>query len=659
MKKALLILVPLIFFLSALATIGDYNVNWDEPEHFMRGQGYLRYMLTGQKNYDSLSGPRRSIYQSASLDASYFLEKDYGHPPLNDILAALSNSIFYQRLNWIGDIDAYHLFIILTSTLLVYLVGHWAAQEYGTLAGIVASGTLALSPLLIAESHNNIKDPVESTFYALTIYWFYLAIKNKRWQNLIASAIFAGLALGTKFNVIFLPFIILSWLILISLPAIAKRKVQEIIKLPKAFWIALLIYPVIAIAILYAGWPRLWGNPIEPLLKTINWYREIGTGLVSQPGYSLFGFNTYPTLWIFYTTPIITLLLLFLGIYRTLKSSKTGTYKPSLLWLLWFLIPIVRVSFPGASIYGGTRQIMEYLPAAALLAGLGAQQFGRIISKKVCITLLLIAFLPTILKLYSIHPNENLYFNALIGGLPGAVKQNLPGWGTTLGNPYLQGVNWINSHVEPNAKVALTLGVMTNIPFTAFRSDIEYSNTLKSVHWNEGEYVFGLTYSEFPVPFYDALYYERFLQPIHEIKVEGIPIVRIWKNNADQVKPGYLNEVVVANTTNIKTAERQVDLQLDSPVYLTKLDYFYLPQNCQRGEDARILTSLDGKVWKLEPETLLVDQIPRIQKKIDEGAITHFLAAVPAKFVRIETRAGSCLLHQPRLRLFGLRDVFP
>lgn len=642
MKKAILLLIPFLFLIIALLTIGDYNVNWDEPEHFMRGQAYVRYILTGQKNYTFLSTPRRSIYQSDSLNGEYFLQNDYGHPPLNGILASVSNIIFYQKLGWVGDIEAYHLFIILLSTLLIYIVGLWATQEYGLLAGIVASCVLALSPLFIAESHNNIKDPVETALFTLAIYTLYRALTKRRLSWLVASAIFAGMAFGTKFNVIFLPLIVLPWVILQS---------PRILKLPGAFWITFLLYPAITLGIFYASWPRLWGN-LAPLFKTLTYYKDIGTGST--------GPNLYALQWIVYTTPPVVLLLVGLGIAGVFWTRKQSHNKPSVLWLLWLFIPVLRVSLPGTSIYGGTRQIMEYLPALALLAGLGAVQLIRFhIPERLIVIVLVLFFIPTVLRLIALHPNENLYFNWIRGGLPGAAARNFPGWGTTLGNPYLQGVVWLNNNAENNATVVITLGVMTNIPAIKFRPDITYANNLESLTERKGEYIMGLTYQAFPAPYYDAIYPERYLVPVKEIKAEGVTILKIWKNDQQHTKPGFINETDIPFKARENVLKGQAVFEFDGAHYVTGLSIVYDPSGCTNPRDGYVYTSLDGISWRREPEGLFANQIPNISKNIADGRIVHLLPAVPAQFVKLDTGTSDCQLNRLGVRIRGLSDILP
>lgn len=642
LKNLFVILLPVIvYFFPAVATISDYNVNWDEPVHFVRGQAYLRFFLTGEKNYGELKD-HNSLYQNKSFDTVHFLEHDEGHPPLNGILSALTNVIVYQKLGLLGDIESYHFFIIVLSSLVVFLVFQWARSEYGFFAGFTALLAIGFYPLFVSESHNNIKDPVETAFFTFAVFAYYMAIKKKSLRWIFFSSISSGLALGTKFNILFLPLILIPWLLL-----------RNGLHIPRSIVVASLMYPIITILIFFATWPFLWQDPLANIAKILGYYKGIGFKDAQ-------GFSTYAGEWIIFTTPLPMLFFLGVGIISAIIQTSREKDKTAFLWLLWFIIPIVRVSLPGAGIYGGVRQIMEFLPAAALLAGLGAHYvvtwldayIAKWFKSHAVIRLLqlcvILSFIPTLFKLVSIHPNQNLYFNELIGGLEGAVKRDFPGWGTTLGNPYLQGLHWLNLHAEKDAKLTLALGTMTNIPSVKLREDIRYDNSQESVVWREGEYIMGLTYYGFPLPYYDASYPERYLIPIHEVKVEGIPILRIWKNDLAHTKPGFVNEKELIPKTEQKEDGLFVDLEKE--VFLTRIELTFGPNLCIGG-NAFLHTSLDGVNWKREPEGLLDVQIPRIKKNTASGKILHLVAVQPARYLKIECYGS--------LKVFSLRDVFP
>ena len=545
-----------IFF----STLSDYGINWDESIHYIRGQAYLRFFLTGKDNYNGLlrleisyarvfgrtlpsgitfgneKSHERSIYQYDSvpnhLTYRWFLKNDSGHPPLNGILASLSNYIFYQKLGWLGDIQAYHLFIITVTSLAVFAVFLFTSSSYGIFAGLVASLSIFLYPLLFSESHFNIKDPVEMSFYTFSIIFFYFGITRKSWKWLILTGIVSGFALGTKLNIIFVIFTVIPWLVIYKWKDLSRFKWP----FSKKITISMLSVPIIAFAILFGTWPFLWIDPLNHFLSFISYYKFIGTTSYQFGSHViLFGINTYAVQWIFYITPLIILFLSLFGIAYALKKGFKEKEKASLLIFLWFLVPILRVTMPNAGIYGGVRQIMEYIPAMAILSGIGAYYIVKLLKIKPLLLLqiiIILSFIPIALKIISIHPNENVYFNPLIGGLKGASERNFPDWGTTLGSAYKGGIDWINQHVEKNGRVALVSGLISNVPRISIRRDIYFGESHYSGEKKSGEYLMEVTGYKWDqnIPLEKKKYIER-LVPVYEEKVDGVAILKIWKND--------------------------------------------------------------------------------------------------------------------------------
>ncbi len=390
MKKKLLIalVLCLTYFLFGLYTLKDYNISWDEPTHFKRGQAYLWYFLTGEKSYQSLppynlfaaqTDPNyhtRSFYQNDTHNYSFWLTSAGGdHPPLNGILASLSNYIFYQKLGWIGDVEAYHLFGIFVSSLLVGTVFLFASK-FNFWVGIYSVIFLATYPLFWGESHFNVKDPIETSFFALTIYFFWKSIVYKKSSQLFLSVLFAGLALSTKFNILFVSFIIGLWLLIRQF--FLKLPTFQVIR-SKRFIFILLIAPVIILSILILSWPYLWPNIPRNLLEVLKYYEGIGTEESFSNDYILGQWNFYALKWIILTTLPILLGAFVIGLISFLKWSKEKK-DLLILWGLWFFVTIIRVTLPNMSIYGGVRQIMEYIPAMALIGGVGIYFIQQILN---------------------------------------------------------------------------------------------------------------------------------------------------------------------------------------------------------------------------------------------------------------------------------------
>ena len=658
-KKGLLfsLVVSMGFFLVGLFTLSDYGISWDEPIHFHRGQGYLHYFLTGEKEFTTI-GDRPSYYQSTELPAKYFFEEDSGHPPLNGILASLTNLIFYQQLGIMGDIEAHHLFNLLVSSLLVFIVTLFAFETFGFFAALVAGLSLSFYPLFFAESRFNIKDPAEAAFIGLTIYAFWKALNGWSWKWLLLSAAGFAFGLGTKFNILFLPLILGPWAVY-KIFFLDKGKLN----FTKKFILAIIISPVIVLTIFVGSWPFLWANPMGNLLEIFGYYKQIGTGFNYQTaGYYLpFGINSYALLWILYTTPPYILFLSLIGGIAALINFKRKD-GAVILWMLWLAIPILRVILPNTSIYGGVRQIMEYIPALALIAGLGAYSLRELIQKKMrkinaqlLMMFLLVGFVQIGLVLIKIHPNQNVYFNSLVGGLSGAKEKNIPSWGNSFGNAYYQSILWLNDNAENNARVALVQGTGLNIPRYLFREDISFNNQAWSAINRQGEYMMELTH-ESPVRAYPYAwdYIEKTLNPVYEVRVDGVAIAKVWKNDMHNTKKKYQKqEEVIKSEVSVLPEEKTLLITLPEKNILTRVIIEHPENNCIKPK-GNVSVSDDGAIYSNQPEPYPEEFVTEIDKKAN--TIYYYFPVSEARYIKFtDVSESSCIFLQPKVTVKGFK----
>lgn len=645
-KIALILFVPLVYFLVSLITLKDYGVSWDEPLHFSRGQAYFHYLRTGSLNYSNLDVPRRSYYQIDSLAAGYFLENDSAHPPANDIMAAFINYIFYQKLGWMGDIEALHLFNVLASTMLVLIVTIFAYETIGFWGSLVSGIVVATYPLLFAEGHFNIKDPAETAFFTLTIYLFWKSLKSFDWKVLFLAALSSGLALGIKFNIIFLPFIILPYLVI--------RYWRKWPKVPKAYYLALFLSPVFALLLFYFFWPYLWNAPFENFITAVKYYREIGTGAIGyQAEFAPFwGINFFPPYWILISTPPLVIFLTGIGVFVTLLKKKTQE-KTEFLWLLFLLVPVLRAMFPDTTVYGGVRQIMEFIPGMALIAGLGASSIIKKLQFKIYRYLFLtVASVVLVIPLILLHPNENVYFNFLIGGLSGAKEKQVPYRGNSFGNAYLQAVRWLNEKAGPGAKLALVQGTSTNIPRIYLRSDLSFSNGYWSGIDRSGEYLIELTHDD-PVRVYPYVwgYVEKFLKPVYEVRVDGIAIAKVWKNDFENTQVEFQRKEIVLPPRNFEILRRgqEVLINFHEPLNVTRVKFNFETNLACTSPEGYVEILGENNRWGRIEEQFPASQMERSYNKNDFSYFFLGDKILGAKFVFEDLT--TCALVQPKIEV--------
>lgn len=657
------ILLGTVFFAFGVATLPHYGINWDTINHLPRGQAFLHFFLTGKSDYSDLpdfipywQNPKslsidtntpgnkilnRSFYQSNATTAKWFLEHETGgHPPLSDIFSSIFNRIFFGQLKLINDIDAYRVYGMFLAASLVGLVFWWISGRYGKFAGFIAAVSLASYPLFFSEAHFNAeKDIPEAVFWSFLIFSFWKAFTGKNNKWIIMTGLFFGFGLGTKFNVIFSPLVLAPWVLAYLGFQGLQRNVKLITKMLASF--------LFGFGIFLASWPYLWADPIDRIGKVVTYYRSIGITQNRDQDFIILGLNSYPLQWITYTTPIIILFLAIIGILVSLKRFRDDQDRLSLLFLLWLLVPILRVTFPHSTIYGGVRQIMEYIPALAIFAGIGAGFLGRYFKARgkslVIMVILTLAFLPHLGKLISIHPNENVYFNELIGGLSGAKQRELPSWGNSFGAAYRQGVIWINDNTPKGSGIALARELMPNIPTIWFRPDLDVSNRFRSGYVRRGEYVIGLTYQGTPNYSYFDAYLEKFLNPVYQVKVDDVAILQIWRNSEENLKINVEEEVL----SDAILAKDKLGLTFDigGVKKISRLEIEYNEKSCSPLKSGLVQLSVDGEHYEQQWGALPGQwRIAALGAQPNEGHFIEPFLEQEAQFIRLVlSPADTCL----------------
>ncbi len=633
------IILCLFFFFVFVLTLKDYGMNEDSPFHFLRGQIFLQVLLKhefkfnqphlpspvmfipGQRissykfnAYEGNLAPKRpiavfdrgptfqeifqsylkkagrySLYKHNAWNFDYFNSPPAGHPPIGDILMAASNRLMYEKLGLFPDIEAYYLFVIMTAILALAMVFLFTLKVFNLDVAILSTLFLGFYPFFFAESHFNIKDIPQMAFFttSLVAFFFLTAAKSKKWLTIFILSFFLGA--GIKLNIAFLPIIVVPWLLFIKNTKEVKQwSLKEVL-------MYLLIFFVGIFVLFLMFWPYVWQNMFQKILDTLAFYKQVGSYDIriqeNMPYVLPFGVNLSPLLTVIGGTPLLTLTSFILGFLVIFKQkSSFPAMRPALFIFLWLLIPLLRAAWAGADFFGSIRQYVEFLPALAIVAGIGASKMVdyvrlKITSNKSKLVLAFIFFILLTLPVIRYHPNENIFFNVLIGGVKGASAKKIYNWQSSYGNPYRQAVDWLNKHAEKSAKLAYLDGTMQSISLSWIRPDIRYGSFF-SGYDRTGEYIISLVYPDVPLVF-PYLYLDRFLRPVYEVKVDGVAIIRIWKNSDEFVKKGYEKISSIKNFKRIDgsdTLGSYWQINLDRDYMITKVSVKIPKSNCERRE---------------------------------------------------------------------------
>lgn len=694
MKKIGFVLAA-AFFLVGIATSGDYGINWDSPEHWMRGNAILSLFLTGQKHFSRSSSEspilvkpgelisryniaavetgdhvpalparplpraswanavassgRFSFYQSKYFDAAHILADTVpGHFPLADILSAAGNRLLYVWLGWMGDIVSYQVFGLLVATLGVFIVTVFAGEITGSsLAAIVAGISLSLYPYFITHAHVNIKDPIVAVLYAGTLWsvWHWVRDARNRWG--VAAAVFFALGLAVKWTIGFAAPTVILWLFAVRHTPEFRRWWR-----PRHFAIYGGYAAVAIVVFLVMVNPSLWADPIRRFTDIVKYYWSIGTGAIPlQPkSYMWLGFNSFPVLLVFTQTPEILLALLTASVVALVRTHDR--WAKASLWLIfiWFVIPVLRLTVPGFQFYGGLNQFMEVVPAIAVLAGIGAfslYSIRRGIVQKIVLLILIIPFILLLIVLIHIHPLESVYFNTLTGGVAAADDRLLLNRFNSYGSAYKLAADWINANAPQNANVAFLDGSMMGLSPMFLRDDISISPGYFSGFDGKGEYIVQILYRRGTFNF-AYRYALNFLRPVHTISVYGVPILTIYKNDAAHRIVDLSREQTLTAPSGYPGTSvngKYWDVFLNKFVRVTRIIVADVPKGCQETntrfvDDAiTFFTSYDER---LMPEKVYTLQERRL---LANGDVEYDFAAEPARKIRIYIASGySCFI---------------
>jgi hypothetical protein len=249
--------------------------------------------------------------------------------------------------------------------------------------------------------------------------------------------------------------------------------------------------------------------------------------------------------------PVIDLLLMIAGCFAlAARRSEPRLQGLGLLLSRWIGITLLRVSVPGAVDFDGIRHWLEIVPAVCILVGFGGAGILRWVNTTILrdcgprakllasSALTLAAFAPTVLWSVRNHPHQIVYFNALIGRLPGAQAQGLTDSTDYWSVCTRSAMRWLNANAEPGAAVLPLIAAHT-FDYTEavwLREDLQLIATnalspanvrIRLSNHHRPLYVCYVTRTSF----YDERIreLERSRAPISAIQVDGAPIFKMYR----------------------------------------------------------------------------------------------------------------------------------
>ena len=457
-----------------LVSLPRYGPTWDVFYEFPRATAYVSHML-GEETPSDVSPWHHLSYEIARSTSRGSL-----NGCLPSLIAAVTGKIFFEKLQILGYIDAYHLGLVLLWLLFILHFHARLGALHDARVALVATILIALAPRVLGHVPNNMKDVPAMAFATAGLLELAVAITQDRPRRIYWTALFVACAMSSKFvaGVVALPGAVLVYL--------GLREGRLLPRIPLSTLIPLGCIPIATIVLLIAHWPYLWVPPSElpARLGEIRDMVAIRTGT---------GASVYPFVMALITTPLPLLIgLVCAGIGAFWKPAETKAERLLLVfYAVWMLSVLAVFSSGRIALFDGIRHFLLFVPPAAILSAwglirvsdalLGRLDVGRGSHSRLRALVVSTIVLASAVPIALYHPYEVTYFNALIGGLPGATELELGEsaldfdprdyWGTSV----RASVEWANQHLPANATLFVSIPpAFARINPYPLRSDLIY-----------------------------------------------------------------------------------------------------------------------------------------------------------------------------------------
>jgi hypothetical protein len=431
-----------LVLVAGFASLHQYNVTWDEGlGDLFFGQRYLSFFTSFDAKYlEFMENPYPAGY-TPDLRNSPFRWRPWEHYPVASTLATISSRVF-TSLRLLDPFDGYHAFNLLFGAAFLVFFYRLLEETAGLLAALAATLLLFLAPRIFGDLMANVKDFSEMVFFSVTAAAFAIAVERRSARLLMAAGVLLGLALGTKANALFIPPIVILYLVL--------RRTRDWRLVAWVFGAFAL-----GVAVFFAVWPYLWHNPAGALLQNLQYIALRKSDTAEWR-------TSNPVAMIALTMPPAFLLAFGIGLIPLARRVRA---REPLALMIASLLAVVgaRLALPAAVNFDGIRHFLEVFPAMAAVGGLGVAFLADSISRRVqrpalVATLLLASFIgPIAAAEIRVHPFETAYWNLFAGGIEGAMRDQIPQAGDYWAGSYRLGLRWLNDHAEPNALLAVPI----------------------------------------------------------------------------------------------------------------------------------------------------------------------------------------------------------
>jgi hypothetical protein len=429
----------------ALATFEDYGVTWDEDLHFAYGYKVLDYYL--------------SFFHDRSSFDFYNL---YTYGAAFDMIAAA-----LARLSPLDPYDTRHLWNVAIGIMAI--VGTWKAARLvgGPRAGFWAALLLVLMPNFYGHMFNNPKDIPLAGAMIWTAYYTLRMMRTApriEWADALKAGLAAGLGMGVRVGgVLALCYLVAGLAMALWEKGDLRRPAALARDAAGAFVRAVPVALAVAFPVMLFFWP--WAQQ-APLTRPLAAFIEFGHH--AFPYTTLFDGSyvqaedlpaAYLPVYILLKLPELVLLLLLAAPAAALvtlrRNAAPARWAERGFLLMLVVFPVGYAIATKAVLFDGMRHFLFVLPPIAVVAGVTlpvlVDWLRTPLPRRAFQAALGIYLAYHASIMVRLHPDEYVYYNALVGGVPGAAGRYLLDYWA---NSYEEAVGglegWLKRH-EPAA----------------------------------------------------------------------------------------------------------------------------------------------------------------------------------------------------------------
>ncbi len=435
---------------------------------------------------------------------------------------------------------------------------------FGRQVALLAAVLLALDPFYLALSRVIHHDALSASFMLLSVLAFMVYLREERYVFLAASGLAAGLAFLSKSPSLFLvPFTGLMSLFawwerkgrLQSCSNDLSRYYQALFRLSRNW----AIWGLVGLVVCFVLWPSMWVAPWNTVLGV--WDKATGYAAAPHERSNFFmgrvqpdpGPLFYPVAVLFRLTPLTLLGLaaFFLPVRLLIRDKNESGTGPTLpggyLASLWgFVVLYLMFMTTGAKKFD--RYSLPVFPMLDILAAAGLSNLFRVACSRVkfiategteftevkakslralCVLCVLCGSIAFALPHY---PYYLTYYNPLLGGIQGAAKVLLVGWG----EGYEAAAAYLNQKEDASQlKVATWYAKTIFAPLfrgQSYKLSVDSQEPIGVVPWYETDYVvFYLNQVQRLIPSVGTVDFFLARQPEYTVRLAGLDYAWVYE----------------------------------------------------------------------------------------------------------------------------------